>query len=148
MRERACDGLDWVGPHSAPACAGASLADPEASPCPTNREVLRQRRRGSGPLNYQASRYAEEANERGRSESRTTKETTKKEEDKRARGGGERRIQHPHGTVPSVQVREEGDAKEVGGPNRGRRVRTPGSRMGLPATLQEERGRGRCVAVA
>ncbi|KAJ1151293.1 hypothetical protein NDU88_004076 [Pleurodeles waltl] len=63
-------------------------------------------------------------------------------------GGGDRMIQCPHGGIRSIRGQEEGDAKEVGGPNRGRRVRTPGSRTRLPAMLQEERGKGRSVAVA
>ncbi|KAJ1108445.1 hypothetical protein NDU88_005821 [Pleurodeles waltl] len=50
-------------------------------------------------------------------------------------GGGDRRILCPHGAVRSLRGREEGDTKKVGGPNRGRRVRTPGSRTRLSATL-------------
>ncbi|KAJ1190668.1 hypothetical protein NDU88_007405 [Pleurodeles waltl] len=47
------------------------------------------------------------------------------------------------GAVRSVLGREVRDGHRRGGPNRGRRVQAPGSRTRIPATLQEERGKGR-----
>ncbi|KAJ1144911.1 hypothetical protein NDU88_011205 [Pleurodeles waltl] len=51
-----CDGPDWAGPHNAPACAGASSADPDVSPGSTNRVGQRPHQQEPGQLKGQASR--------------------------------------------------------------------------------------------
>ncbi|KAJ1128178.1 hypothetical protein NDU88_006557 [Pleurodeles waltl] len=63
-------------------------------------------------------------------------------------GRCERRTQGDHLAVRSTRVREKGEDQEVGGPNRGRKEQTPGSRVRPPPTHQEKRGRVRYVEVA
>ncbi|KAJ1141248.1 hypothetical protein NDU88_007582 [Pleurodeles waltl] len=74
-------------------------------------------------------------------------------DDRKGRGrernrGGDRRIPYQHGAVRSLRGQEEGDTQKAGSPNRERGVRTQGSGTRPPATLQEERGTGRCVAIS
>ncbi|KAJ1170696.1 hypothetical protein NDU88_002569 [Pleurodeles waltl] len=110
-----CDGPDWAGSHNAPACAGASSADPDVSPGSTNRVVRRPHQREPGHLNCQASRYGmRKAIERGEDERKKIEEMAEEDEDGSATtdgSGGPR--DHTEPSVPLEFGRREKTRKSA-----------------------------------